>query len=303
MSPDRLLPSWRPGPTRDAIVEFLSAVDEVAPDDRVAVFDNDGTLWCEKPRYPQLDFFIAELQRIAHRPDLAERAEYAALLTGDHRAMAELGLPRLALALVELCRGIGPDEFAERVRQYVAAARHADRHVPLSAMRYGPMLELLQELRRRQFGIFVVTGGGTEFVRAIAQQLYDVPPEAVVGSSVGYELVRVDGRPVLRRTSELFGEVNEGPAKIINIQRQIGRRPICAAGNSPGDTEMLEYTMASAGPALALLVDHDDAEREYEYRSEAGSFDSHESITDIAARLGWTVVSMRDDWTRIFTDQ
>jgi phosphoglycolate phosphatase-like HAD superfamily hydrolase len=303
VTPERLLPSWHPGATRDAVVGFLAAVDEVSPDDRVAVFDNDGTLWCEKPRYLQLDFFIAELRKVAHQPGLAERPEYAALLERDHAAMAELGLHRIAFALIELCEGIGPDEFGDRVRRYFADTRHPDRDVPLPAMRYGPMLELLEELRRRDFGIFVVTGGGTEFVRAIARQLYGVPPEAVVGSEVGYELVRVDGRPSLRRTSELIGEVNEGPAKITNIQRQIGRRPICAAGNSPGDTEMLEYAMASDGPAMALVVDHDDAEREYEYRSEAESFDSPESITDIAARLGWTVISMRNDWTRIFADQ
>ena len=118
-----------------------------------------------------------------------------------------------------------------------------------------------------------------------------------------YEFVRLDGRPTLRRTAELFGEVNEGPAKVSNIQRLIGRRPIMAAGNSPGDSEMLEYAMAADGPSLALLVDHDDGDREYEYRSEAGSFETEESITEVAARRGWTVVSMRDDWSRIFADQ
>jgi phosphoglycolate phosphatase-like HAD superfamily hydrolase len=299
-----LLPSWRPGPTREAVVAFLDASGGIPPDDRVAVFDNDGTLWCEKPRYVQLDFFVAELARaVADRPGLADRPEYAALLGGDHAAMAELGLPRIAFALVELCEGIGPDEFDDRVRRFVAGARHPDRGVPLAATRYGPMLELLDELRRRRFCIFVVTGGGTEFVRAIAQELYGVPTEAVVGSQVGYELVRVGGLPTLRRTSELFGEVNEGAAKIANIQRLIGRRPVLGAGNSPGDREMLEYVVAADGPTLALLVDHDDAEREYEYRGEAGSFDSDESITDVAARSGWTVISMRDDWSRIFADQ
>lgn len=301
---DNVLPSWRPGPTRDAIVDFLRSAGEVAPVERVAVFDNDGALWCEKPRYIQLDFFVAELHRaVAQRPELGERPEYAALLTGDHAATTELGLPRITLALVELYEGVEPEEFDDRVRRYFAEARHPDRGVSLRSMRYLPMLELLGELRRRDFSTFVVTGGGTEFVRAIAQDLYDVPPQSVVGSQVGYRLIRVDDRPVLRRTSELFGEVNEGDAKVSNIQRQIGRRPILAAGNSPGDREMLEYATATDGPSLALLVDHDDAEREYEYRSEAGSFESDESITDVAARLGWTVISMRNDWSKVFDNE
>ena len=198
MTTDSLLPSWRPGATRDAVTGFLRASADVAPDDRVAVFDNDGTLWCEKPRYIQLDFFVAELAKaVADRPALADRAEYAALLGGDQDAMAELGLPRIAFALVELCEGIGPDEFDERVRRYFAEARHPDREVPLPALRYGPMLELLGELRRRDFDIFVVTGGGTEFVRAIAQELYDVAPESVVGS-------QVDPVPVKAETVDLL---------------------------------------------------------------------------------------------------
>ena len=299
-----LIPSWRPGATRRALLEFLDSSGEVSPSERVAVFDNDGTLWCEMPQYIQLGFFIAELAAaVQQRPELSQRPEYAALLTSDHAAMSELGLPRIGFALVELFEGIGPEEFDTRVRRYFADARHPDRKVPLTNMRYGPMLELLDELRARQFSVFVVTGGGTEFVRAIADQLYEVPPEAIVGSQVGYEFARIDGRPALRRTSELFGEVNEGEAKISNIRRIAGRRPILAAGNSPGDSEMLEYAMAGDGPTLALLVDHDDDKREYAYRSEAGSFESDESITDVAVRLGWTVVSMRDDWSRIFVDQ
>ncbi len=300
---DSLLPSWRDGATRSALLEFLDQVDDIPPDERVAVFDNDGTLWCEKPSYVQLDFFVRELGRaVTDRPELGERAEYRAVLDQDRAALGELGLERVAFALVELCEGMTPGEFGARVDAFFAEARHPERGVPYPQLRYRPMLELIDELRARSFDVGVVTGGGTEFVRAVSQALYGVAPEAVVGSQVGYELVRESGRPVLRRTTQLFGEVNEGAAKISNIQRQLGRRPVVAGGNSPGDAEMLEYATGYDGPSLALLVDHDDAEREYAYESVAGSFESDEAITDTAARLGWTVVSMRDDWSRVFDD-
>ena len=160
--------------------------------------------------------------------------------------------------------------------------------------------ELIDELRARSFDVSVVTGGGTEFVRVVSERLYGVAPVSVVGSQVGYSLLREAGRPVLRRTTELFGELNEGEAKISNIQRQLGRRPVVAGGNSPGDNEMLEYASAYDGPSLALVVDHDDAEREYAYESVAGSFAADESATATADRLGWTVVSMANDWAAVF---
>lgn len=296
------LPSWRPGPTRDAVIRFIDAADDLPVDERVAVFDNDGTLWCEKPTYIQLDFMLAELARAVETdPSLARREEYRALLEHDRAAQAKLGLPRIALALVELCAGIEPVEFDARVRSFFASARHRDHDVPYLRMRYVPMLELLDELRAHGFSIFIVSGGGTEFVRAIGAEYYGVDPEDVVGSMVGYELVRDDaGRPTLLRTSDAYGEVDEGPEKVANIQRALGRQPILAAGNSPGDREMLEYAMASDGPHLALLIDHDDAEREYAYQSVAGSFDAGETAIDQAHRLGWTVVSMAGDWSTVF---
>ncbi len=301
--PEPSLPSWRPGTTRDAILDFLAAVEELPASERVAVFDNDGTLWCEKPRYPQLDFFVQQLRdAVAERPQIAERAEYRALLDGDRAALAEIGMPRVALALVELCEGMTPEEFDARSRGFFATARHPDRDVPLARMRYQPMLELLDALRALDFSVFIVTGGGTEFVRALGEQLYGVPPEAIVGSQVGYRLTRVEGRPELLRTADVVGEINEGEAKITNIRRQIGRHPILAGGNSPGDREMLEYATAFDGPSLALLVDHDDAEREYAYRSEAGTYETDGNITDVGHRLGWTVVSMRDDWSSVFVE-
>lgn len=296
------LASWRPGATRSAILGFLDAASERPVDERVAVFDNDGTLWCERPRYAQLEFLLGELRRAADAdPSLGARAEYRALLAGDTEAQADLGLPAIAAALVELCAGIDPHEFDRRVAAFVESARHPDTGRPLRDLRYLPMLELLAELRHRQFSVFLVTGGGVEFVRAISGGFYGVAPEAVVGSTVGYDVGRdAAGRPVLRRTRELFGPVVEGEAKVAQIQFQLGRRPILAAGNSPGDTDMLDYAMAAEGPSLALLVDHDDADREYRYVGRAGSFDSEGSLPDIGRARGWTVASMRDDWGEVF---
>ena len=299
-----VLPSWRDGATRAALLGFLDAAGELPPVQRVAVFDNDGTLWCEKPNYIQLEFLVAELVRaVGARPELADRPEYGAVLERDNAALASMGLERIAFALLELCEGITPEEFDQRVAAFVAEARHPDHGVAYPSMRYLPMLELIDELRTREFRVFIVSGGGTEFVRAISEPFYGVPPEGVVGTQVAYDLTRVDGRPQLIRTNQLVGDPNEGEAKIRSIQRILGRRPILAGGNSAGDTEMLEYATAFDGPSLALLVDHDDGDREYAYESVAGTFEAAEPIVDTAARLGWTTVSMRDDWATIFPDR
>jgi hypothetical protein len=168
-------------------------------------------------------------------------------------------------------------------------------------MVYQPMLELIDELRERDFTVCIVTGGGTEFVRAVSQSLYGVAPERVVGTLVGYDMQRRDtGEPYLVRIAASVLDANEGAAKVTNIQTALGRRPILAGGNSAGDREMLEYAAAADGPSLALLIDHDDAEREYAYESKAGTFEANEPITDTGRRLGWTVVSMADDWSRVF---
>jgi phosphoserine phosphatase len=270
----------------------------------VAAFDNDGTLWCEKPAYPQLEFFLDALaQAIAVEPSLADRAEYAALLHGDHAAIAEIGLPRIAVALAALFAGLEPEQFTARAQEFMQRATHRRLGIPLRDVVFQPMLELLDELRRRDFRVFIVSGGGTEFVRAISQDLYGVAPEAVVGTLVAYEFTRDKAdRPVLRRTDQLGSEANEGPAKVTHIQTQLGRRPILAGGNSSGDREMMEWACAGSGPSLALLIDHDDAEREFRYAGTAESFTEEEPITATAARLGWTVVSIADDWASVFPD-
>jgi phosphoserine phosphatase len=295
------LPSWRPGPTRDAIVAFLDAVTSVPVERRVACLDNDGTLWCERPSYVQLDFFVDELeQAVARDPGVAERAEFAALLSGDGAAIADLGLARIAGALSGLCAGISPDEFTSRVRDFMGRARHATLDRPLTGMVYQPMLELLDVLRTLDFTICVVTGGGTEFVRAVSDDLYGVPPERVVGTLLEYDVVDPGDQPSLVRTDRLFGAANEGAAKVSGIQTQLGRRPILGVGNSGGDRQMLAWAATGEGPTLALLVDHDDAEREFSYRSTAESFTETEPITDVAARLGWTVASIARDWETVF---
>jgi hypothetical protein len=226
------------------------------------------------------------------------------LLSGNKAAIASIGLERIAIALAGLFDGLTPQEFSAQVRSFMGGAAHTALGRPLRSVTYQPMLELLDELRRRDFTIGIVTGGGTEFVRAISDDLYGVSAERVVGTLIGYEFTR-DGehRPVLRRTATMLGTANEGPAKVTNIQTQIGRRPILAAGNSGGDREMLEWALAAEGPSLALLIDHDDAKREFQYISTAGTVVETEPITDVGARLGWTIVSMARDWDVVFPQE
>lgn len=296
-----ILPSWRPGPTRDSLISFLDAAERLPVEQRVAVVDNDGTLWCERPRYAQLDFFLAALaDAVRQRPALADRPEYAALLGGDPSAIAEIGLERIALALSELFAGIDPDQFADRARRFVFEVRHPELGRPYAATVYEPMLELLDDLRRRGFDVFIVTGGGTEFVRAISRELYGVEAHGVVGTLVRYEVERRDGRLGLVRTAEIAGAANEGEAKVAHIQQHLGRRPILSVGNSGGDREMLEWACAGDGPGLGLLIDHDDAEREYAYVSQAVTIVEAVPITEVGRELGWTVVSMANDWTHVF---
>lgn len=296
-----LLPSWRDGAARTALIEFLDASSELPPEQRLAVFDNDGTLWCEKPRYPQLDFFVWELRRaVGERKELREVPEYAAVLDGDQAEMGRMGLERVAVALLGLFKGWEPHAFDSRVRAFFDETRHPDIGLRYDQLVYQPMLELLSALQARGFTNGIVTGGGTEFVRAISRGLYGVEPERVVGTLVTYEVLDREGRPVLVRTDKPQGQLNEGNAKISNLQVGLGRTPVLAAGNSPGDAAMLEYTNSLDSPSLALLVNHDDAEREFAYESVAGSFEAAERVEDTAARLGWTQVSMRNDWATVF---
>ncbi|QDP96806.1 haloacid dehalogenase-like hydrolase [Microlunatus elymi] len=299
------LPSWRPGPARDAIIGYLNRIDDVPVRNRVAYIDNDGTMWCERPSYVQYDFFIDALrQRSADDSSLAEQPEFAALLSNDAAKISELGLARIAVALTRLFDGQTPDEFGAAVDNFLDRYRHPALDRPIGGVVYQPMLELIEELRAHDFTVGIVSGGGTEFVRRVAPRLYEVPPELVVGTLIGYDFERdADQHPVLRRTTSVVGQANEGEAKVANIQTQLGRSPIVAIGNSAGDREMLEWATAGEHPGLAILIDHDDAEREYAYAGEAATFASAEPITEVASRLGWTTVSMARDWATIFAEQ
>jgi phosphoserine phosphatase len=296
------LPSWRPGPTRDAILGFLDGSGDVPVPERVAYVDNDGTLWCEKPTYVQLDFFVDALRlRTEQDPSLADRPEFAAVLSGDMAAVGEIGLAKVAGALAALFDGQTPDEFAAAVDEFLGRYRHRTLGVPVGGVVYQPMLELIAELRRLDFTVGVVTGGGTEFVRQVSTRLYGVEPGMVVGTLIGYRFDRDEaGRPVVRRTAAQTGTANEGAAKVEHIHSQVGRAPILAVGNSGGDREMLEWAQASRHGGLAVLVAHDDGEREFAYESQAATFTDDEPISTVADRLGWVVVSMQRDWETIF---
>jgi phosphoserine phosphatase len=297
------LTSWRPGPTRDAILEFLDRAADVPVEERVAYLDNDGTMWCERPTYVQFDFFVDALERrAADDPRFGDRPEFAAVLSGDMAAIGELGLAKVAGALAALFDGETPDEFAAAVDDFLDRYRHRTRGTGLDGIIYQPMLELLDELRSRDFTIGIVTGGGTEFVRQVSTRCYGVQPGMVVGTLIGYSFDRDDdGRPMLRRTVAQTGGANEGAPKVEHIQAQVGRPPILAVGNSGGDREMLEWAQANRHGGLAVLVNHDDSVREFAYESTAETFTEDEPITTVAARLGWVVVSMRDDWDNVFS--
>ena len=237
---------------------------------------------------------------MAEDPALGAKPEFAALISQDAAAVRELGLPRIALALTGLFDGMAADRFRSLVRDFMADAAHPTLNRPLRSCLYRPMTELLDALRRHGFTIAVVTGGGTEFVRAVSADLYAVPPENVVGTLIDYDYSSgIDG-PTLTRTSRLLGAPNDGPAKVSHIQAQLGRRPVFAAGNTTGDQEMLHWAGTADGPSLAVLVDHDDPDREFAYPGTGESDPGAEPIVDVGQRLGWTVVSMARDWTTVF---
>jgi phosphoserine phosphatase len=299
--------SWNDGAARSAILDFVARVsdqggpDYVPPAERIAVLDNDGTLWCEQPAYVQAIFVFSRLKdAAAARPELAAQPVVQALLTGGLAAAQDFGMDAIAGVLLELDAGRTTEEFTDDARSWLAAAEHPRFQVPFRKLTYPPMVELMELLRAHGFGVFIVTGGGVEFVRAVGEELYGVAPDDVVGSAVQVCFQRRDGRLVLVREATMLGSPNEGPPKAVNIQAHIGRRPILAAGNTAGDREMLEYTHTGEHPSLCLVVDHDDAEREYAYAGASVTDPAAEPLVDTAGRLGWTVVSMRRDWKRVF---
>lgn len=299
------LPSWRDGAARARVVAFVRAVtaprskDYVAPADRIAVFDNDGTLWSEQPAYFQLLFAIDRVTALAPRhPEWQERQPFRAALDGDLPALAASGEKGLLELVMATHAGMTSGEFARIVADWLATARHPTLGRKYTDLVYQPMLELLRYLRANGFQTWIVSGGGIELLRAFAEARYGVPPHQVVGSSVKTVYELRDGRPAIVRLAEI-DFIDDKAGKPVGIHAFIGKRPIAAFGNSDGDFEMLEWTTTGPGPRLGVLVHHDDAAREFAY-DRASPVGRLARGLDEGPRRGWTILSMRDDWRTIY---
>jgi phosphoserine phosphatase len=305
---DETLPSWNDGPAKAAIVAFVAEVTKpgapqfVAPAERIAVFDNDGTLWVEQPMYVQLAFALDRVKELAPaHPEWKEREPFKSALAGDLHAVAATGEKGLLELVMASHTGNTSEEFAAIVERWLATARHPKLGRPYTECVYQPMLELLAYLRENGFKTFIVSGGGVEFVRPWAERVYGIPPEQVIGSSVRTQYELRDGAPVITRLPEL-DFLDDKAGKPVAIHKFIGRRPILAFGNSDGDFEMLEWTTTGPGPRLGLLLHHDDAEREFAY-DRASPFGRLARGLDEAAARGWVVASMQRDWKRVFPER
>ncbi len=307
------LPSWNEGAARKAIVEFVRATTTpgspgfVPPAERIATFDQDGTLWVEQPTYAQVTYCLERLPALVKaRPDLAKVEPFRTVLSGDRAAIARLPESELLKVLGATLTGITVDSFNADAKAWIATARDARWNRPYTELTYLPMREVLDYLRANGFKTYIVTGGGQDFVRVYAEAVYGIPPEQVVGTASGTSYgYGKDGRPYLTKAPKLLLNDNDA-GKPEGIHLTIGRRPAAAFGNSIGDRQMLEYTSAGGGARLAVLVLHDDARREYAYGPAAGLPASSvgtftQALYDQAKRQGWVVVSMKDDWKKVFS--
>ena len=294
------LPSWNDTAPKKAILAFVAGAGAIPPAERIAVFDNDGTLWAEQPVYFQLAFALDRIKALApQHPEWKTTEPFKSILAGDMKAVMASGEKGLGKIIATTHAGMTTDEFAAIVQDWVATARHPRFGKPYTECVYAPMLELMTYLRANGFKTFIVSGGGVEFMRVFAEKVYGIPPEQVIGSSAVAKFELRGGTPVLVKQPQVeFVDDKEG--KPVGIQKHIGRRPIAAFGNSDGDLQMLQFTAASAGKRLMLLVHHDDAEREFAYdrQSHIGKLDK---AWDEAKAKGWTVVSMKSDWKKIFS--
>jgi phosphoserine phosphatase len=299
------LPSWNAGISKARIVAFVQAVTEpggkdfVAPADRIAVFDNDGTLWSEQPMYFQLVFALDRVRAMAPKhPEWRNKQPFKAAIDGDMKTLAAAGEKGLLELIAASHAGLTTDEFAAVVKDWLATARHPKFKRPYNELTYAPMVELLAYLRANGFQTWIVSGGGVEFVRAFAESAYGIPPQQVVGSSLALKYESRDGKPVIVQQPKV-AFIDDKAGKPVGIQRAIGKRPIAAFGNSDGDFEMLEWTTSAPGARLGLIVHHDDVQREFAYdrKSHIGKL---ERGLDEAGARGWTVVSMKDDWNAVF---
>lgn len=299
------LPSWNDTVPKQAIVRFVESVtkegsaDFVPEAERIATFDNDGTLWAEQPAYFQLFFVIARVKAgVSAHPEWKTQEPFASLLRGDMKGVAASGEQGLEQLLAATHSGMTTDEFEASVLDWVGTAKHPRTGKAFTSMVYQPMLELLAYLRANGFKTYIVSGGGIEFMRPWTEKVYGIPPEQVVGSSGGLKYEVRSGKPVLVKLPEVVLK-DDGEIKPVGIQRHIGRRPIAAFGNSDGDLQMLEWTCSGAGSRLCLYVHHTDAAREWAYdrKSHIGKLDKG---LDAAQAKGWAVVSMKDDWKEVF---
>ena len=307
------LPSWNDGPARKAIVEFVhattdtSSVKFVPPEARIATFDQDGTLWVEHPMYAQVAYCLTRVPAVvAKKPELKDVEPFKTVLSGNHEGIAKLTLPDLEKILAATLTGMTESAFTGEVTKWIATARHPRYKRPYTELVYQPMLEILRYLRANGYKTYIVTGGGQDFVRTYAEQVYGIPPEQVIGSAGATKYVYdANNQPVLVKEPKLLlDDNNAGKPEAIHLM--IGRRPHLAFGNSTGDQQMLEYTQAGDGERLMLLLLHDDATREYVYGpanglppTTVGTFT--QALMDEAKKNRWTVVSMKNDWKRIFT--
>jgi len=299
------LPSWNETAPKLAIIQFVAKVtkegsaDFVPEAERIAVFDNDGCLWAEQPVYFQALFIFDRIKALApEHPEWKEKEPFASVLRGDVKGALAGGEKALLEMAMATHAGMTTEEFEKIVADWIATAKHPATKRPYTEMVYQPMLELLAWLRTNGFKTFIVSGGGIEFMRPWAERVYGIPPEQVIGSSIKTKYEVRDGKPVIVRLPEL-NFIDDKAGKPVGIQQHIGRRPIFAAGNSDGDFQMLEWTASGKGPRFGLLIHHTDAAREWAYDR-----DSH--IGKLARGLdegpqrGWTIVSMKDDWRRVF---
>jgi len=306
------LASWNDGPAKQAIIDFVRATTDassskfVPPQERIATFDQDGTLWVEHPMYTQVIYCLDRVPAVvAQKPQLKNREPFKTVLSGDREAMAKLSLPELEEILIATLTGMPVEVFEAEAKKWIETAKHPRWGRLYTELTYQPMLEVLQYLRANGYKTYIVTGGGQDFVRVSSQQLYGIPPEQVVGTASGTKYgYGKDGKPFLTKEPKLLLNDNNA-GKPEGIHLEIGRRPRAAFGNSTGDRQMLEYTGAGDGARLMMLLLHDDAQREYAYGPAQGLPDTKvgtftQALYDEAKKDGWTVISMKNDWKRIF---
>lgn len=299
------LPSWNDGKSKQAIVDFVTKVtdeknaDFVKPEDRIAVFDNDGTLWSEQPFYFQLGFALDRVKAIApEHPEWKDTEPFKSVLAGDLKGMAASGEKGLIELVMATHAGMTTDQFNTVVTNWFAAAKHPKTGKPYNEMTFLPMRELLDYLRANGFKTYIVSGGGVEFMRPITEKAYGIPPEQVIGSTIVTEYALVDGEPVLNRLPKI-DFIDDGAGKPVGINKFIGRRPIFVAGNSDGDYEMLRWVTGGRPNSFGLIVHHTDAVREYAYDRQS-HFGKLNKAMDEAEQRMWLLVDMKNDWKNIF---